>query len=337
MLAFDRSRFVRSLAGAVSNLDNAFQLGDRFAEQEIRRLHFVGCGAPNRLLSWLQYWAGGMPLDLEIHTHYAAEFVHYPPAHLDEHTLVLLASHSGTTADTLDAARYASTKPCRIISLTQSADSPLARSTGDVIPYGETDQGYYAALMNSLAFFSGLVSKQPGWKLHGPLKESLPAVPGMLADVMESENEESARLAESMAADRVLYLIGAGAASRVAYVFAACILMEMQWLHAIPLNASEFFHGPLEVMDESTPVLVMVDESPNRPEAQRAADFLQRITPRLKIHDSKQHAMNGIHSALRPMLSPFVIDAALVRFAENLAELRNHPLTRRRYMGKMEY
>jgi fructoselysine 6-phosphate deglycase len=134
-----------------------------------------------------------------------------------------------------------------------------------------------------------------------------------------------------------LYLVGAGGSSYIAYVFAACILMEMQWMHAISLNASEFFHGPFEAIDSDTPVIVMVDESPNRFEARRVAGFCRKITPRLTVLDSMNYPLAGISLEARPILSPFAADAALVRFAENLAEVRGHPLTKRRYMGKMEY
>ncbi len=337
MQTFDRTQFLNSFSEASAGLERAHALGEQLAVQKFSKLQFVGCGAPNRLLAFLQYWVRGMHLNLEIHTSYSAEFVHYPPADLGPDTLVLLASHSGTTADTLEAARSLQDRACTTLALTQSCDTPLARLTTHALTYGKTDQGYYAALMTMLAFFSSLVQRKPGWTLHQPLQASLPALPGVLADIMEKENAEAARLAESCSNDNVLYVIGAGAASHVAYVYAACILMEMQWLHAISLNASEFFHGPLETIDETIPVFVLLDESPDRPEALRVAEFCRRITPRLKVYDSRDYAMQGINPELRPLLSPFAADAALVRFAENLAAVRNHPLSTRRYMGKMEY
>jgi len=311
MQTFDRTQFLNSFSEASAGLERAHALGEQLAVQKFSKLQFVGCGAPNRLLAFLQYWVRGMHLNLEIHTSYSAEFVHYPPADLGPDTLVLLASHSGTTADTLEVARIIQDRAYTTLALTQSSDSPLARLTTHALTYGKTEQGYYAALMTLLAFFSSLVHDQPGWALHQPLQASLPAVPEVLADIMEK--------------------------SHIAYVYAACILMEMQWLHAISLNASEFFHGPLETIDETVPVFVLLDESPNRPEAMRVAEFCKRITPRLKVYDSRDYAMQGIHPELRPLLSPFAADAAMVRFAENLAVVRSHPLSTRRYMGKMEY
>ncbi|MBN1266173.1 MAG: SIS domain-containing protein [Anaerolineales bacterium] len=337
MQLFDRKQFLSSLKGARDTLSKALELGEQLSTQGYQRLHFVGCGAPNRLLAFVQYWAQGKNLDLQIRTSYSAELVHYPPPDLDQHTLVLIASHSGTTGDTLEAARFLREKSCTTVALTQLADSSLAQQTDFTLAYGRTDQGYYAALMVVLAFFSSLVREQPGWDLHEPLRDSLPALPEALADVMEAENENTARIAGTLTKDRVLYLVGAGAASHVAYVFAACILMEMQWLHAISLNASEFFHGPFETIDKDTPVIVFLDESPNRPEAQRVADFCRRVTPRLTVFDSADYPLRGIRPEIRPMLSPFAADAALVRLAENLSNVRNHPLTTRRYMGKMEY
>jgi len=337
MLMFDRTKFLASLEGAQHILGQAQDLGEKLSARNFKRLHFAGCGAPNRLLAYIQYWADRKYLNLPIQTSFSAELVHFPPPNLDTNTLVLAASHSGTTSDTLEAALFLQAKGCTIVAITQSAESPLAQLADNTLAYGKTDEGYYSALMVGLSFFNGLVGGRSGWDLYRPLQTSLPALPGALADVMEKENEKAARLAEKLHDDRILYLIGAGASRYVAYVFAACILMEMQWMHAISLNASEFFHGPFETIDGDTPVVVMLDESPNRPEARRVAHFCRKITHRLTVLDSMNYPLEGISMDARPILSPFAVDAALVRFAENLAAVRGHPLTKRRYMGKMEY
>jgi fructoselysine 6-phosphate deglycase len=113
--------------------------------------------------------------------------------------------------------------------------------------------------------------------------------------------------------------------------------MEMLQIHAYPLNAAEFFHGPFELMDEGSSIILLVGEDPSRPEAERVANFCKRYAPQYIHYDSKDFPMDGIQPEIRPILAPLFLDVALFRIAEHLSNKRGHPLTLRRYMGKVEY
>jgi fructoselysine 6-phosphate deglycase len=55
------------------------------------------------------------------------------------------------------------------------------------------------------------------------------------------------------------------------------------------------------------------------------------------IYDAKDYAMRGILPSVRPMLAPYVLQAALKRMSEHLSDLHCNPLSTRRYMWKTEY
>ena len=78
-----------------------------------------------------------------------------------------------------------------------------------------------------------------------------------------------------------------------AYIYAACFLMEMQWMHAFPLSAAEFFHGPFEVFDKETPLVLIMGEDPSRPEAERVLAFCRKYLAEPIIYDSRDFAMLG--------------------------------------------
>ena len=122
-----------------------------------------------------------------------------------------------------------------------------------------------------------------------------------------------------------------------AYVFGVCVLMEMQWMHTYPAEAAEWFHGPFEIVDQNTPILLLLGEDDSRPIAERALRFCKKYTERLLIYDSKDYDMKGISQNVRAIFAPFVLQAALDRLAEHLAVWHNHPLITRRYMWKTEY
>src|ERR687898_167802 len=87
--------------GALAALDGAAALGRQLAP-EIDRIYFVGCGGPNRVILSLQYWIEHYSPSLEARRYSPAEFMTQNPRRLDERTLVVLGSKSGTTPETVD-------------------------------------------------------------------------------------------------------------------------------------------------------------------------------------------------------------------------------------------
>jgi fructoselysine 6-phosphate deglycase len=335
---FDRGAFLKSLDQAVSDLDNAAQLGEELGKQGLKRLYFVGCGAPNRSMSIHEYWAQRVATKIEIRRYFPAEFINQAPAALDEHTLVILGSHSGTTKETVEAAQFLSDKPCTTVGVTQSDESPLAQNVQHTFSYGEMPSGYYAAFLLTQALSSGFLKEtEKGWTVHDKLMASLKAMPSALADAAEANDPRATEEARIYKDDRIMYVVGAGPMFSTAYVLGVCVLLEMQWMHVHPIVAAEFFHGPFEVVDETIPLILLLGEDPSRPEAERVVRFCKKYTERLMIYDSKDLETKGIAKEVRPIVAPIVLEAALSRLPAHLAVWHNHPLTTRRYMWKTEY
>jgi len=335
---FDRGKFLKDIEQAAENKHEAASLGSELSKKGLNRLYFVGCGAPNRGMSILEYWAQRYVTGLEVRRYFPAEFVHQNPAALDENTLVMLGSHSGTTKETVEAAQFLKDKPCITVGVTQKEDSPLAQAVQYSLLYGESDSGYYAAFMLSQAFVSGFLNEvEAGWPFHDKIMEALEALPDVLADAAISNDPRATEEARIYKDDRIMYILGAGPMFSTAYVIGVCILMEMQWMHVQPLIAAEFFHGPFEIVDETTPLILLVGEDPSRPEAERAVRFCKKYTERLMIYDSKEFEMKGVDEDVRGIFAPMVLESALGRFPAHLAVWHNHPLTTRRYMWRTEY
>ena len=335
---FDREAFIQSLGVATQGRLKAAQLGEELGRKGFKRLYFVGCGAPNRLMALMEYWAQRIAVNTEIRRYFPAEFVNQDPASLDKNTLVILGSHSGTTKETVEAARFLQGKPCTTVGFTQKTESPLVQAVDHALPYGETEAGYYANYIMMQALVSGFLKvTEPGWQVHDSLLESLGALPAALAETALQNDARATEEARLYKDDRIMYVVAGGPMSTTAYVLGVCVLMEMQWMHVQPIVAAEFFHGPFEIVDETIPLILLVGEDPSRPEAERVVRFCKKYTERLMIYDSKDFAMPGIADEIRPIVAPMILEAALSRFPAHLAVWHNHPLSTRRYMWKTEY
>lgn len=337
-IEFNKTHFLTQFSGALSLIDSAVLLGQQLGAQNIKKVYFVGCGAPHHLFMSLDYWASKFSTNTTFQRYFPAEFICHNPHSLDETSLVILGSHSGKTKESVEAAIFAKNSPAQTLAVTQSADSPLGKAVDHTIAYGSTEQGYFSAFMLTLAFLSTFLTiKESSWTLNDSLLQSLPNFPTALAEAKELSLPAAIKQAEKLKDSQQLYVLGSGPMYATAYVFASCFLMEMQWIHAHALQAAEFFHGPFEVVEQTTPLLLLIGEDPSRPLAERVHQFAQQYSSNTIVYDSKDFPMTGIAPEIRALVAPMVVDSALTNLVEMIAVLREHPMTTRRYMGKVEY
>ncbi|EYB67271.1 phosphosugar isomerase [Deinococcus phoenicis] len=331
----DPALITGSLQGALRAKDEAAALGRQLAGQ-IDRIYFVACGAPNRVMLGLEYWLDQARTDVQVKRYFPAEFMTLEPA-LDERTLVILASKSGTTQETVEAARYLQDKPCMTLGVTSTRDKPLAQAVQHLLLMGETEQAHTGVYIVLQGFLAGLLDARQGYPLFEPLMRSLDALPGVLVESAQLSDARGRADARQYRDDRIIYHLASGPMFTTAYVFGVCMLMEMQWLHSVPFEAAEWFHGPFEILDAQTPVMLLLGEDPSRPLTERAVTFCRKYTDRLMIYDSRDFPMTGVAPEVRPLFAPYALQAALNRFAEHLAAEHDHSLDTRRYMWVTEY
>ena len=124
----------------------------------------------------------------------------------------------------------------------------------------------------------------------------------------------------------------------VAYSFSMFLMMEMQWVASSSFNCGEFFHGPFEMVEKDVPYLLLMNDGPTRAMDARAMTFLQRFDTKLTVVDAKDFGLSSlIRSAVVEYFNPILLCGVLRMYAEQLSLERNHPLTMRRYMWKLEY
>ena len=332
----DGQAILGGLEQSKKTMKDAASFGREIADK-IDKVYLVGCGAPNRIMLGLEYWLQHYSPSLEVRRYFPAEFMAQNPVRFDGRTLVLLGSKSGTTPETVAAAEFVKDRPCVSVSVTQTADLPLAKAAHHVFLLGETDQAHTGMFMVMQALIGGLMAGKDGWSLQDKLLSSLEALPKAMVETQLATEARAAEEARLLKDDRILYHVASGPMFNTAYVIGVCVLMEMQWMHSCAIEAAEFFHGPFEILDENTPFVLMLGEDPSRPLMDRVVRFSRKFTERLFIYDSKDYPMTGVDPEIRAIVAPYIVETALYRVAARLAVWHNHPLATRRYMWQMEY
>ena len=159
----------------------------------------------------------------------------------------------------------------------------------------------------------------------------------VIYNAMDQVSERAKIWGKACERENMMYILGSGPAFGNVYGFAICSMMEMQWQHAAYIHSAEYFHGPFEVTDKNTAYVVLESNGPARCMDERAIRFLKRYGAKYEVVDAKELGADIIDEKVVDYFTPLMFYKVMCVYREELAKLRNHPLSTRRYMGKVAY
>ena len=253
-----------------------------FDPADVPRISIIACGTSFHAGMVARYWfegAAGIPTDIEI----ASEF-RYRGARMEPGGVALFISQSGETADTLAALRYARSRGQRIVSVINVADSSMSRESDAVLltmagpEIGVASTKAFTTQLTTLAGFAigmGAARGQIDRETETRLCHALTEVPARANDVLVHD-EAIAEIASGIVdATGVLYL-GRGTGYPIA-LEGALKLKEISYLHAEGYAAGEMKHGPIALVDDRMPVIVI---APSDPLFEKTASNMQEVAAR---------------------------------------------------------
>jgi glucosamine--fructose-6-phosphate aminotransferase (isomerizing) len=230
--------------------------------KRIKRIHLVACGT-----AWHACLVGkfmleeiaGIPAEVD----YGSEFRYRSPL-MDPQSILLMVSQSGETADTLAATEIARAKKAKILAICNVIDSSIARKSHGVL---YTHAGPEISVASTKAFSTQLTALYllavALGRLNGKLKQAdarkllrdLMHLPIWVEDALKLEDEVKELARELMHSQDFLYL-GRGLNYPIA-LEGALKLKEISYIHAEGYPAGEMKHGPIALIDEKMPVVVL--------------------------------------------------------------------------------
>ncbi|MGO0062604.1 SIS domain-containing protein [Brevibacillus fluminis] len=310
--------------------------------RSLDRIFFVACGGSSALMYPSKYVLDREAKTIASDVYNANEFIHRNPATLGEGSLVILCSHSGGTKETVAAARFAREKGALTVSLTAKPESPLAEASEFVIKYEKASYFDETVAKNSDFYLmyqlvTGVLYHKEGNALFSAMVESLENLGTVYEKTKAQFLDRSKAFGETYKDASIIYTMASGSNYCAAYMFAVCILMEMQWIHSHPIHAGEYFHGPFEVLTPEVPFIMLLGLDETRPLEERALEFSRQYSDNLIVIDANEFDMEGIADSVKGYIAPLVLNKVLGVYATAIAAARNHPLETRRYMGKVPY
>ena len=282
----------------------------RKKQPEINTVYFVGCGASRADLYPAFYFLNNNAKKIRTSIHTANEFVYATPAAVDEKAIVITCSLGGGTPETAAATTLAKNKGAHTIAVTHTEGSAITKDADYTVIF-DWENGYSAKMdkmIKVLLLASEILNQVEGYEKYKEMLESAEKIYPAIDNAVKSVVPEAREFAEKYKDQPIIYVTSSGATQEVAWAFASCLMMEMQWIPAGTFNTGDFFHGPFEMVEKDAPYLLFMNEGRTRALDARAMTFMQRFDCNFTVIDAKDYALAGIvDNSLIDYFDPIII------------------------------
>ncbi|MEP9401806.1 glutamine--fructose-6-phosphate transaminase (isomerizing) [Sphingomonas sp. VNH70] len=313
----------------------------------IKRVTIVACGTSFYAGMVAKYWFeqfARVPVDLDV----ASEFRYRAPV-MEDGGLMIVISQSGETADTLAALRHARAEGQVIAAVVNVPTSTMAREADLLLPTHAGPEigvastkaftcqlAVLAALAANLAKAKGRLSESEERALVRHLSEAPAAINGALA-----YDESIAEMAGVIAGARDVLYLGRGTDYPLA-LEGALKLKEISYIHAEGYAAGEMKHGPIALIDEHVPVIVI---APSGPLFDKTVSNMQEVQARggkvvlISDYDGIQAAGDGAVATItmpkvHPLIAPIVYAVPVQLLAYHVAVAKGTDVDQPRNLAK---
>jgi glucosamine--fructose-6-phosphate aminotransferase (isomerizing) len=333
--------YLRPLEGRVALPQMDYDLAD------IERVVIVGCGTASYVGMIGKYWIerfARVPVEVDV----ASEFRYRDPV-LGPNTLGIVISQSGETADTLAALRHMQANGVRTAGVINVPTSSMARSVDLLLPTHAGPEigvastkaftcqlAVMAALSANLARAKGKLTQAEEREIVGHLSEAPAAMNAALA-----LDDDIRAMAHTIAGARDVLYLGRGPEYPLA-LEGALKLKEISYIHAEGYASGEMKHGPIALIDEHVPLIVIAPSGPlfdktvsNMQEAQARGAQVVLITDAAGLAQAGEDAIATIElPAVHPLIVPLVYAVPIQLLAYHVAVAKGTDVDQPRNLAK---
>jgi len=230
--------------------------------KDIDRIIIIACGTACYAAMVAKYWfeqIAGIAVDVDV----ASEFRYRNPV-VDKKSLFIAVSQSGETADTLAALRYCKEKGLRTAALVNVMTSTMAREADVALPInagpeiGVASTKAFTSQLTALAALSLSAGRDRNTLSRDGeirLTRAMIAAPRLIKESLELD-EKIEQIAFDLSKKSSAFYLGRGSQVPIA-LEGALKLKEISYIHAEGYAAGELKHGPIALIEDGTPVIVL--------------------------------------------------------------------------------
>ncbi len=319
------------------------------AEDRIRSLKnitLIACGTAYHA-AWTAKYLWQRFLNLPIGVELSSEF-RYSNPYLSKDTLVIAVSQSGETADTLAGVRLAKEKGAPVLAITNSVGSAISREANFTLytqagpEIGVASTKCFLVQLAALALLGLYLGQKRGRLSQDDVRrglEQLVTAPGLLERVLK-ESRPIEELAQRFYDKPNFLYLGRDILCPIAYE-GALKLKEISYIHAEGYAAGEMKHGPIALIDENMPVVVLVTKNSVY---EKVFSNIEEVKARkgilIALIDERSRDLARIANFMLeipltdPIVTPMLFTVPLQLFAYHVAVLRGTDVDQPRNLAK---
>ena len=313
----------------------------------IRRVTIVACGTSYYAGMVAKYWVeqfARVPVDIDV----ASEFRYRAPV-MEDGGLMIVISQSGETADTLAALRHARAEGQKIAAVVNVPTSTMAREADLLLPthagpeIGVASTKAFTCQLAVLAAFAANLARAKGRldeKAEKELVRHLAEAPAALNGAL-AYDESIEGMAHLIAGARDVLYLGRGPDYPLA-LEGALKLKEISYIHAEGYAAGEMKHGPIALIDDKVPVIVL---APSGPLFEKTVSNMQEVQARggkvvlVSDYDGVAAAGEGCIATItmpkvHPLIAPMVYAVPVQLLAYHVAVAKGTDVDQPRNLAK---
>lgn len=316
----------------LSQKDKVIEVSKKLS-QHSKRIYFIGSGG-----AYTKYFA--LKDVFDVHYPYPTG-IYYPKEfellYLDRLTsddLIVVGSKTGETQELLELCKKLVDKPCTVVGFIGDAQTPLDQYCDVIFRSIMTDVHIVLFAIFALQLIE---EKNKKFKqLDQFLCDIEQFDEKIIAELDKHDSLMDHHVEQFHKAPFQLWVTSSNLWGEI-NCYCKYMLEEIQWLNAQPVHSLEFFHGPLEIIDENMFINVLVNRSDTRDEDLQVGNFAKRYTNHVEIHDMAQFDFGETCKFSQKIMDAYF---ANIYFDSLLSMHKKYTLkdsSSRRYYRKVEY
>jgi len=303
----------------VEDLAEALSSGSRF--------YMVGSGGSYSVQHPIRY-AAEKHTDVPVKSFSGWEFLEMRPSGVDEDAACVFISHSGTTKEVLRGLEWAKKRGAATLSLTERTDSQMGKVARH--SFGYDGKAVTVGKLTALYLLFGGILRKKGHPVGDRMIEVVEHLPRLLPPMTTQAKKSAKPAGLDLKDEDEVFVVGGGVNWGLAYQFAVCTLQEMCWVHATPIDFSEWRHGPLEMFTPERVAVFLRGRGGQRENEENIIEWCRGNGVDCLVYDSQGMDVDDL-------ATPFTLFVELEWLGYYLSLARNRDMEQWRHYDKVAF
>jgi len=256
--------------------DNAEKIAREIPEGKFKAIHIIGSGTSFHASLVLQYYLSALG-KVESTAIPASEYLLWNPE-LDKYAIIAY-SQSGESGDIIEALEKIDRSKARIYGITNTPGSTLTKiSDFSIVTRAGEEKAVTATKTFDVQIAAAIMISASIKEENKHIREGLAEVAEDLKKILPEIDKEAEKISSEIKGAEDLYVLGTGKCYPIA-LEAGLKFKEAACIHAEAFALREFLHGPVQLVDESTPVIIILHNKTARERAEKVIKKLKQYKP----------------------------------------------------------